>query len=110
MLTRIYGTAWRTDKELKTYLNMLKEAEKRDHRKIGKQLKIFTFDDEVGAGLPLWLPNGSIIIEELEKLAKETEDLAGYDRVRTPHITKGSLYEKSGHLSHYKDSMFSHGY
>ena len=106
MLTRIYGTAWRTDKELKTYLNMLKEAEKRDHRKIGKQLKIFTFDDEVGAGLPLWLPNGSIIIEELEKLAKETEDLAGYDRVRTPHITKGSLYEKSGHLSHYKDSMF----
>ncbi len=106
MLTRIYGTAWRTEKELKTYLNMLKEAEKRDHRKIGKQLKIFTFDDEVGAGLPLWLPNGSIIIEELEKLAKETEDLAGYDRVRTPHITKGSLYEKSGHLSHYKDSMF----
>ena len=106
MLTRIYGTAWRTEKELKTYLNMLREAEKRDHRKIGKQLKIFTFDDEVGAGLPLWLPNGSIIIEELEKLAKETEDSAGYDRVRTPHITKGSLYEKSGHLSHYKNSMF----
>ena len=106
MLTRIYGTAWRTDKELKTYLNMLQEAEKRDHRKIGKELKIFTFDDEIGAGLPLWLPNGSIIIEELEKLAKETEDHAGYDRVRTPHITKGELYEKSGHLSHYKDSMF----
>ena len=106
MLTRIYGTAWRTDKELKTYLNMLKESEKRDHRKIGKELKIFTFDDEIGAGLPLWLPNGSIIIEEIEKLAKETEDHAGYDRVRTPHITKGELYEKSGHLSHYKDSMF----
>ena len=106
MLTRVYGTAWRTEKELDTYLNMLQEAEKRDHRKIGKELKIFTFDDEVGAGLPLWLPNGSIIIEELEKLAKETEDKAGYDRVRTPHITKGSLYEKSGHLSHYKDSMF----
>ena len=106
MLTRIYGTAWRTEKELKTYLNMLKEAEKRDHRKIGKELKIFTFDDEVGAGLPLWLPNGSVIIEELEKLAKESEEDAGYDRVRTPHITKGSLYEKSGHLSHYKDSMF----
>mgnify|MGYP001462916710 FL=1 len=106
MLTRIYGTAWRTEKELRTYLNMLKEAEKRDHRKIGKELKIFTFDDEVGAGLPLWLPNGSVIIEELEKLAKETEERSGYDRVRTPHITKGELYEKSGHLSHYKDSMF----
>ena len=106
MLTRIYGTAWRTEKELKTYLNMLKEAEKRDHRKIGKQMKIFTFDDEVGPGLPLWLPNGSVIIEQIEQLAKETEEDAGYDRVKTPHITKGSLYEKSGHLSHYKESMF----
>ena len=106
MLTRIYGTAWRTDKELKTYLNMLKEAEKRDHRKIGKEMKLFTFDEEVGAGLPLWLPNGSVLIEELENLAKETETKAGYDRVKTPHITKGTLYEKSGHLSHYKDSMF----
>ena len=106
MLTRIYGTAWRNDKELRTYLNMLKEAEKRDHRKIGKEMKIFTFDEEVGPGLPLWLPNGTVIIEEIEKLAKETEEQAGYDRVKTPHITKGSLYEKSGHLSHYKDSMF----
>jgi len=106
MLTRIYGTSWRNDKELNKYLEMLKEAEKRDHRKIGKEMKIFTFDEEVGPGLPLWLPNGSVIIEELEKLAKETEDQAGYDRVKTPHITKGSLYEKSGHLSHYKDSMF----
>ena len=106
MLTRIYGTVWRTDKELKSYLNMLAEAEKRDHRKIGKELNLFTFDEEVGAGLPLWLPNGMIIIDELEKLAKDTETKAGYDRVRTPHITKSSLYEKSGHLSHYKDSMF----
>ena len=106
MLTRIYGTAWRNDKELRTYLNMLKEAEKRDHRKIGKEMKLFTFDEEVGPGLPLWLPNGSVLIEELEGLAKETEQKAGYDRVKTPHITKGSLYEKSGHLSHYKDSMF----
>jgi len=106
MLTRIYGTAWRTDKELRTYLNMLVEAEKRDHRKIGKEMKLFTFDEEVGPGLPLWLPNGSVIIEELEKLAKDTEEKAGYSRVKTPHITKGSLYEKSGHLSHYKDSMF----
>ena len=106
MLTRIYGTAWRTDKELKSYLNMLEEAEKRDHRKIGKEMKLFTFDEEVGAGLPLWLPNGSVLIEQLEDLAKETENKAGYDRVKTPHITKGTLYEKSGHLSHYKDSMF----
>ena len=106
MLTRIYGTAWRNDKELRTYLNMLKEAEKRDHRKIGKEMKLFTFDEEVGPGLPLWLPNGAIMIDELEKLAKDTEEKAGYDRVKTPHITKSSLYEKSGHLSHYKDSMF----
>ncbi len=106
MLTRIYGTAWRNEKELKKHLQMLEEAEKRDHRKIGKELKIFTFDDEVGPGLPLWLPNGAIIIDELEKLAKETELDAGYQRVRTPHITKGVLYERSGHLSHYKDSMF----
>ena len=106
MLTRIYGTAWRNDKELRKYLNMLKEAEKRDHRKIGKEMKLFSFDDEVGSGLPLWLPNGTVIIDELEKLAKEAETKAGYDRVKTPHITKGSLYEKSGHLSHYEDSMF----
>ena len=106
MLTRIYGTCWRNDKELNDYLHMLEEAEKRDHRKIGKEMKIFTFDEEIGPGLPLWLPNGSIIIEELERLAKETEEKAGYDRVKTPDITKGSLYEKSGHLSHYKDSMF----
>jgi len=106
MLTRIYGTAWRTDKELRTYLNMLKEAEKRDHRKIGKAMSLYTFDEEVGSGLPLWLPNGTVLIDELESLAKESETQAGYDRVKTPHITKGSLYEKSGHLSHYKDSMF----
>jgi len=106
MLTRIYGTAWRNNKELRTYLNMLAEAEKRDHRKIGKEMKLFTFDEEVGPGLPLWLPNGSVLIEELESLAKETEEKAGYSRVKTPHITKGSLYEKSGHLSHYKESMF----
>ena len=85
---------------------MLKQAEKRDHRKIGKAMQIYTFDEEVGPGLPLWLPNGTVIIEQLEQLAKETEEKAGYDRVKTPHITKGALYEKSGHLSHYEDSMF----
>ena len=106
MLTRIYGTAWHNKKDLNKHLDMLKEAEKRDHRKLGKELKIFTFDEEVGPGLPLWLPNGTVIIDELEKLAKDTESDLGYDRVKTPHITKEILYEKSGHLSHYEDSMF----
>ena len=106
MLQRIYGTAWFDKKDLKNFLFQLEEAKKRDHRKLGKQLKIFYFDEEVGAGLPLWLPNGTIIIDELESLAKETEYKAGYKRVRTPHLTKGVLYEKSGHLSHYKESMY----
>jgi threonyl-tRNA synthetase len=85
---------------------MLEEAKKRDHRKLGKELGIFTFDDEVGPGLPLWLPNGAIVIEELEKLAKQTEERAGYKRVVTPHIAKESLYLTSGHLPYYQDSMF----
>ena len=106
MLSRIYGTAWRNTEELAQYLEQIKEAEKRDHRKLGKELKLFTFDEEVGPGLPLWLPNGTVIVDELEKLAKETEDSLGYLRVRTPHITKEILYEKSGHLNHFKESMF----
>ena len=106
MLQRIYGTVFNTKKELKEYLQMLEEAKKRDHRKLGKELELFAFDDEIGPGLPLWLPKGTIIIEELEKLAKVTEGKAGYQRVRTPHLTKGSLYEKSGHLKHYKESMY----
>ena len=106
MLQRIYGTVFNTKKELKEYLHMLEEAKKRDHRKLGKELELFAFDDEIGPGLPLWLPKGTIIIEELEKLAKETERKAGYQRVRTPHLTKGSLYKKSGHLKHYKESMY----
>jgi threonyl-tRNA synthetase len=85
---------------------MVEEAKKRDHRKIGKELSIFTFEDEVGGGLPLWMPNGAIIIEELEKLAKETEDAAGYQRVVTPHIAKESLYLRSGHLPYYAESMY----
>ena len=87
-------------------MHNLEEAKKRDHRKLGKELKLFTFDEEVGPGLPLWLPNGAIMIEELEKLAKESERHAGYEQVRTPHLTKGSLYERSGHLEHYKESMY----
>ena len=106
MLQRIYGTAFSSKKELNKYLNFLEEAKKRDHRKLGKELALFTFDEEVGPGLPLWLPNGAVIIDELEALAKETEDKAAYQRVRTPHLTKGSLYEKSGHLDHYQDVMY----
>jgi threonyl-tRNA synthetase len=106
MLQRIYGTVFSTKNALKTHLFNLEEAKKRDHRKLGKELNIFTFDEEVGPGLPLWLPNGAAMIEELEQLAKETERKAGYDQVRTPHLTKGKLYEKSGHLDHYKESMY----
>ena len=106
MLQRIYGTVFSTKDALKTHLHNLEEAKKRDHRKLGKELKLFAFDDEVGPGLPLWLPNGAVMIDELEKLAKESERSAGYEQVRTPHLTKGTLYERSGHLEHYKDSMY----
>ncbi|RYG45959.1 MAG: threonine--tRNA ligase, partial [Chitinophagaceae bacterium] len=106
MLTRVYGVTFPHQKELDEYLAMLEEAKKRDHRKLGKELGIFTFDDEVGPGLPLWMPNGAVIIEELEKLAKTTEEKAGFKRVITPHIAKDSLYLTSGHLPYYEDSMF----
>ncbi len=105
-LQRIYGTAFKTKKELEDYFAMLEEAKKRDHRKLGKELELFTFDDDVGPGLPLWLPRGAAIIEELEKLAKETEFAAGYQRVRTVNLARESLYIKSGHLPYYADSMF----
>lgn len=105
-LTRIYGISFPQQKDLDAYLNMLEEAKKRDHRKLGKELSIFTMDDDVGPGLPLWLPNGGIIIEELEKLAKETELKGGYKRVMTPHIAKEKLYLTSGHLPYYEDSMY----
>lgn len=106
MLQRIYGTSWFSKEDLNDFLHRMEEAKKRDHRKLGRELEIYTFDDEIGPGLPLWLPNGTVIVEELENLAKETENKAGYSRVRTPHLTKGDLYEKSGHLEHYKDSMY----
>ena len=105
-LTRIYGVTFPQQKELEEHLRLLEEAKKRDHRKLGKELGIFTFDDEVGPGLALWMPNGTIIIEELERLAKETESRAGYKRVVTPHIGKENLYLTSGHLPYYKDSMY----
>ena len=105
-LQRIYGTAFKNKTQLDDYFAMLEEAKKRDHRKLGKELELFTFDDDVGPGLPLWLPRGAAIIEELEKLAKETEFAAGYQRVRTPHIARESLYITSGHLPYYAESMF----
>ena len=105
-LTRIYGITFPNQKELDEYIAMLEEAKRRDHRKLGKELSIFTMDDDVGPGLPLWMPNGTILIEELEKLAKETEEDAGYKRVVTPHIAKESMYLTSGHLPYYADSMF----
>lgn len=105
-LTRIYGVTFPNQKELDEHLLMLEEAKKRDHRKLGKELGIFTMDDMVGQGLPLWLPNGGIVIEELERLAKETEGAAGYKRVVTPHIAKEEMYLTSGHLPYYADSMF----
>jgi threonyl-tRNA synthetase len=106
MLTRVYGVTFPNQKELDEYIVMLEEAKKRDHRKLGKELSIFTMDEDIGPGLILWMPNGSIIIEELEKLAKETEEDAGYKRVVTPHIAKENLYITSGHLPYYQDSMF----
>src|SRR5262245_16892471 len=105
-LQRIYGTAFKNKAQLDEYFAMLEEAKKRDHRKLGRELELFVFDDDVGPGLPMFLPRGAVIAEELEKLAKETEFAAGYQRVRTPNIARESLYLKSGHLPYYAESMF----
>ena len=94
-LTRIYGTAFESQEELDAHLHMLEEAKKRDHRMLGEKLQLFTFDDEIGPGLPLWLPAGSAIVEEIEKFAKEEEEKHGYSRVRSPHIAKEQLYLRS---------------
>src|SRR5882724_8189180 len=105
-LQRVYGTALKNRTQLDEYFAMLEEAKKRDHRKLGKELELFTFDDDVGPGLPLWLPRGAAIIDELEKLARETEFAAGYQRVRSTNLARESLYLKSGHLPYYAESMF----
>ena len=105
-LTRIYGITFPKKSELDAHMLMLEEAKKRDHRLLGKELEIFAFDDDIGPGLPLWLPKGAAIIELLEGFAKKTEKDAGYMRVKSPHIAKESLYIKSGHLPYYKDRMF----
>jgi len=105
-LQRIYGTAFKNKTQLDEYFAMLEEAKKRDHRKLGKELELFTFDDDVGPGLPLWLPRGAAIIDELEKLARETEFAGGYQRVRSTNLARESLYRLSGHLPYYESSMF----
>ena len=107
-LQRIYGTAFKNKTQLDEYFTMLEEAKRRDHRKIGQEMGLFAIDTEyVGPGLPLWLPKGTAILEELEKLAKETEFQAGYVRVKTPHIAREKMYLTSGHLPVlYAESMF----
>lgn len=107
MLTRIYGLAFETKAELDAYLAQREEAEKRDHRELGKKLELFAFDEEIGKGLPIWLPKGNIIKEELENWAKQTEQKWGYKRVTTPIITKENLFYTSGHLPLYKESMYA---
>jgi threonyl-tRNA synthetase len=106
MLQRVYGTLWESKEALDAYLSRLEEAKKRDHRRIGEDLHLFTFSREIGRGLPLWLPKGTIIRDELEKWAKETERKWGYERVVTPHITRSELYYISGHLPYYKDDLY----
>jgi len=106
-LQRIYGTAFKNKTQLDEYFKMLEEAKRRDHRKIGAEMGLYTIDtDCTGPGLPLWLPKGTAIVEELEKLAKETEFMAGYVRVKTPHIAREKMYKTSGHLPYYAESMF----
>src|ERR1700722_5680256 len=107
-LQRIYGTAFKNKTEMDAWFTMLEEAKRRDHRKIGAEMGLFVLDAEyVGPGLPMWLPKGGAILEELEKLAKETEFAAGYVRVKTPHIAKEKMYLTSGHLPIlYAESMF----
>ena len=106
MMTRIYGLAFETREELQMFEKRRKLAMERDHRKLGKQLNYFTITDEIGKGLPLWLPNGAAIRDSLEDFARETEFRYGDERVHTPHITRGELYHISGHLPYYKDSMY----
>ncbi len=107
MLQRIYGTAWQSKDELKDYLWRLEEARKRDHRKIGKELDLFSTNDEVGQGLILWHPNGGMVRYQIEKFWDEQHVRNGYDLVYTPHMGKASLWETSGHLGFYKDDMYS---
>ncbi|MET7903790.1 threonine--tRNA ligase [Streptomyces sp. NPDC005336] len=105
-LQRIYGTAWPTKDELKAYLEFLAEAEKRDHRKLGAELDLFSFPDELGSGLAVFHPRGGVIRNEMEQYSRKRHEESGYEFVNTPHITKARLFETSGHLPHYMDGMF----
>ena len=105
-MTRIYGLAFENDKLLNAFLERRRLAQERDHRKLGRELSIFMISDEVGPGLPLWLPNGAVLREEMEKFSKEMEFRGGYVRVDTPHLAKEQLFYASGHLPYYKDTMF----
>jgi threonyl-tRNA synthetase len=106
-LQRIYGTAWPRREQLEAHLGQLEEAARRDHRRIGADLELFTFSKEIGQGLPLWLPNGTIIRDELEQWARQTERRLGYQRVVTPHLTREDLYYLSGHLPYYRDDLYA---
>jgi len=106
MMTRLYAWAFETKAELDEYVANWEEAQARDHKRLGKELGIYTIDNEIGKGLPLWLPNGTVIRDELESLAKELEFEAGYKRVATPHLAKQSLYYQTGHLPYYADGMY----
>src|SRR6266850_2367295 len=105
-LTRIYGTAWESQKQLDDYLKFLEEAEKRDHKKLGKDLKLFMVDDRVGPGLPLWLPDGATVRRELERFIVDEELARGYVHVRTPDVARLDLYRQSGHAQLYKEYMY----
>ncbi|GAA0809616.1 threonine--tRNA ligase [Spirilliplanes yamanashiensis] len=105
-LQRVYGTAWPTRDELKAYLKLLEEAARRDHRKLGSDLDLFSFPDEIGSGLAVFHPKGGVIRRELENYSRERHEQAGYSFVNTPHITKGHLFEVSGHLDWYADGMY----
>ncbi|QIN79046.1 threonine--tRNA ligase [Rubrobacter marinus] len=106
MLTRVYGTAWGSEKELKAYLRRLEEARARDHRKLGRDLKLFTFSPDVGAGIPLFLPKGEMLRHLMEGYVREVQTRHGYDHVWTSNIANETLYAKSGHLEHYREDMF----
>jgi threonyl-tRNA synthetase len=106
MLTRLYGITFPKAKELQDYLILLEEAKKRDHRKLGRELELFTFSEKVGMGLPLWLPKGTLLRERLVNFMKKAQDKSGYQQVVTPHIGHKALYETSGHYEKYgKDSF-----
>ena len=106
MMTRVYAWAFASKEDLDAAVSAFELAQARDHKKLGRELDLFVIDDEVGRGLPLWLPNGTVIRDELEKLAVELEFRAGYQRVATPHIAKAGLFDQTGHLAHYQESMY----